>query len=457
MNLLSRFLRNRLSLLALLLAFAPAAMADDNAPATGVTFSKDVAPIFQQHCQTCHRPGDIAPMSLLNYKDARPYAKSIRKAVSQRTMPPWSADAKESMKFVNDTSLSEKDLNTIVNWIDQGTLEGNPTDLPPAKVFADDGGWKLGTPELTFKYPEPFLLGKNVEDEYRCYVMPIGVDHDVWLKGVEYHPGNRAVVHHYIVFLDSTDRSLKMDQATPEPGFECGMGGGGAGAGANRMLSAWAPGNMPKVSGPGAAFKIPKGSYLVLQIHYHNTTGKDQLEQSTIGMHLAKEPIIKEPKISLLSAWQLNIKAGDAAAHHEAKLTAQNDMTVYSVAPHMHFRGKDMRVFYTLPGQEEKTLIWVPRYDFNWQITYELAEPIKAPKGTQFRMVSTHDNSDKNPFNPRIPPVDVHWGEETQAEMAIAFLGSTADAENLNVTPVYPIQMSKEKLPTGSNPAGGGQ
>lgn len=418
---------------------APASAADDDAPDQRVTFSKEVVRIFQENCQTCHRPGDVAPMSLMTYEEARPWAKSIKKAVTDRTMPPWFAGP-GSHAFRNDTSLSDEEIAAIVKWVDSGAPEGNRADLPEPKVFATGDGWKLKEPELIFEYPEPYLLGKDVDDEYRCFVMSLPTDHDVWLKGVEYRPGNRAVVHHYIVFIDESGRTTEIDKATPEPGFECGMGGGGVGM--MKMVSAWAPGNNDELAPEGIAFKIKKGSNIVLQTHYHNTTGEDQLEQTKMAFHLAKEKIIKEPRINLVSAWQLNIKAGDPASRHEAKLTAMKDMTVGSVAPHMHYRGKSMKVWYALPGKQEKLLIDLPRWDFNWQLTYELVEPLAAPKGTVFRMESIHDNSADNPFNPANPPIDVTWGEETDREMAIAFLGITFDDENLNVEPVYPIQLA---------------
>lgn len=419
----------------LVFGLAAPAMADDTAGGA-VTFARDVAPILQANCQTCHRPGDIAPMSLLNYQDARPWAKSIKAAVSSRTMPPWFADPHYG-RFANDTSLSDQEIATIVRWVDQGAPEGNPTDMPAPKQF-DHAGWKLKEPDIVFQYPEPYTVGKTVDDEYRCFALPIPGNSDIWLKGAEYEPGNRAVVHHFIVFVDPTDKSLQRDLSTPEPGFECGMGS--TDGRMLRMVGGWAPGNNPMLSEPGTAQRIPKGSYVVIQMHYHNTTGEDQVDQSKVAFHVAKadETIVKDSQVRLVSQWNLNIKAGDPESHHLAEWTTRQDITVSSVSPHMHYRGKSMTVYAQLPGQEEQILLSVPHYDFNWQISYRLVEPFKAPAGTKFRMESVHDNSAANRDNPDATR-DVHWGEETHNEMAIAFMGITLDDQNVNAIPEWPV------------------
>jgi hypothetical protein len=418
---------------ALVFGWSALAGADDSGGGP-VTFHRDIAPIFQQNCQTCHRPGDVAPMSLVDYRDARPWAKAVRQAVTARTMPPWFADAAYG-HFDNDTSLSEEEIATIVRWVDQGAPEGNPAEAPAPIIF-DHEGWKLKEPDLILRYPEPYVVGKEVDDEYRCFVVKLPEGQDLWLKGAEYEPGNRSVVHHFIVFIDPTEESLQMDLATPEPGYECGMGSGNGRM--LRMVGAWAPGNNPMLSDPGVAQKIPAGSYAVIQAHYHNTTGADQVDHSRVALHVARpdEVIVKDPQIQLVSAWRLNIAPGDPASQHEARWNTRRDVTVHSIAPHMHYRGKAMTVFAQLPGEEERTLLHVPRYDFNWQISYRLSEPLKAPAGTKFRMASIHDNSADNPANPD-PTVEVGWGEETHNEMAIAFLGVTLDEQNLNIVPKW--------------------
>ncbi len=405
-----------------------------------VTFAEHVAPIFQAHCQTCHRPGDIGPMSLLTYQEARPWAKSIAKKVAQREMPPWHADP-GSGRFQNDTSLSETELATVVRWVEQGAAPGDAAKLPPPRTFDDGHGWKLGEPALVFQYARPSNVGKEVDDEYRCYALPMPVDHDIWLKGVEYQPSNRSVVHHYIVVLDSRARAIDIDRRTSEPGFECGMGGNLGELGLMPMLGAWAPGSLARVAAAGSAKRVPRGSQIVLQVHYHNTTGADQTDHSRIAFHLApgSEVIRHEPTVYLLSQWQLEIKAGDPAARHAAEWVAPKDLTLLGIAPHMHYRGKSMEVFLQKPNEAEQALLVVPRYDFNWQTTYIFDQPMKIPAGSKFRMASVHDNSTANPFNPD-PTADVRWGEETHNEMSIAFLPLIWDDEVLDVRPEWPLR-----------------
>jgi hypothetical protein len=198
----------------------------------------------------------------------------------------------------------------------------------------------------------------------------------------------------------------------------------------------WAPGNVQPLYPLGVARKITAGANLVLQIHYHNVTGQDEMDQSRFALHLAHpdETVMKELQSQLVSAWTLDIKAGDPNSEHQAVYVADKDMT----GAHMHYRGKDMGLWATKPDGTKETLLWVPNYDFNWQLTYEFAEPFHAPTGTEFKMVSHHDNSENNPFNPKLPPVDVKWGLATSDEMSFSGIGYTYDDEALNITPWLP-------------------
>ena len=362
--------------LSLLLAGAAAFAAADRSEGT-VTFAKDVAPILQENCQTCHRPGDIAPMSLLTYQEARPWAKSIRQVVSDRTMPPWHADAAAG-NFANDSSLSEQEISTLVAWVDQGAPEGNPADSPPAKTFAVNG-WKAGTPDLVYWVPETYNLPATVDDEYRCFVMPEKVEQDLWYSGLEVKPGNPAVVHHVIVFADASDSARERDAADPQPGFLCGMASGGIDM---KMVGGWAPGRNVGMTKSGFAMKIAAGTTLVYQVHYHNTTGAEQPDRSGMALYLTRETVHKHPRTAPIGAWDLNIEAGDANAEHSAAWTAPANIHVRSIMPHMHYIGKDMKITAVLPDGAEQVLLDVPRYDFNWQTSYIFAEPLALPKGT---------------------------------------------------------------------------
>lgn len=402
-----------------------------------VTFTRDVAPILQENCQGCHRPGQIGPMSLLTYEDARPWAKSIKKQVASRKMPPYFAHP-SSLPMKGDLNLTEDELATIVAWVDQGAAQGDPADMPAPRVFETfEGGWMLKQPDLVLQPLEPFTVGKEVDDEYRCYKIPFSLEHDVWLKGVEFKPGDSSVVHHFILFEDVAGRFAEKDDATPEPGCECkDMETMLAGT---KLLKMWAPGNVQPLSPVGVGNRIGAGHDLILQIHYHNVTGADAVDLSSFALHLAQpdETIMKEIRGQLVIQPNLNIKAGDPNSKHEATFTTRKDITLYSAGVHMHYRGKDMGLWAWKPGGEEETILWVPNYDFNWQLTYEFAEPYHAPDGTLFTMRSTHDNSEGNQFNPD-PTIDVHWGLATSDEMAFAGYSYTIDEEALNITPIVP-------------------
>lgn len=412
------------------------------AEANRVTYSEHIAPILQENCQNCHRPGQIGPMPLLNYEQTRPWAKSIKQQVGNRKMPPYFADP-VSWPMKGDLNLSEDEVQSIIDWVDQGAVEGDPSLAPPPREFATyEGGWHLKEPEVVVRPLEPFRVGKEVDDEYRCFHIPLSLDHDVWLKGVEFQPGNNKVVHHFILFEDTVGRFKQLDDATEEPGCECSdmesvlIG--------TNMLKMWAPGNVQPLSPVGVGNKIGAGHDLILQIHYHNVTGEDALDLSSVGLHLAgpDETIMKQVRGQLVIQPNLNIQAGDPESRHEATYTAQKDLTLYSAGVHMHYRGKSMGLWSKRPDQPEDTLLWVPNYDFNWQLTYEFAEPYRAPAGTKFRMESVHDNSANNPHNPD-PTVDVHWGLATSDEMAFAGYSYTVDEEALNITPQLPKETMK--------------
>lgn len=407
-----------------------------NANSLTPTFTKDVVPIFQAKCQECHRPGDIAPMSLLTYETTRPWAKSIKRKVVAREMPPFHAE-KGKFPFANDTTLTEQEVETIVAWVDQGVKRGNPDDLPPPADL-DPDHWRAGTPDLVLQPDSPYTLGADVDDEYRCYVIPTNFTEDVWINGIEYRPGNREVVHHIMAYIDTSGRARPKDEATPEAGFLCGMSGDQSTMQLDQLLGGWAPGTPPNMSDVGHGRLIPAGADIVYQVHYHNVTGQAQIDHSSMGLHFAKEPIMAEDRIFLVGAYQLKINAGDANAEHKGYWTAPKDLILSTVMPHMHYLGKDMTVNATFPDGRKETLLDVPRYDFNWQIVYAYEEPMLIPKGTRFEMISHHDNSADNPANPSNPPKDVAWGEATDEEMAHAWLSYTYADEKLNITPTPP-------------------
>jgi hypothetical protein len=399
-----------------------------------ITWAKNVAPIFQERCLECHRPGEIGPMSLLSFEDARPWAKAIKEQVASKKMPPYPADP-ASMPFQGDMNLEQWEIDTIVGWVDQGARFGNAADLPEPKNFNTfEGGWKLGNPDLILTQPEPFTVGADVSDLYQCFVVPVGFEHEVWTKGIEFMPGNRAVAHHFILFEDLMNEGPARDAATPEVGFECGNMQDLL---SMRILKMWAPGNVQPLTPEGVGNILAPGKNLILQSHFYNSTGTEQVDQSSIGFFFVPpgEVISKKMRGRMVVQPNLNIPAGDPDARHEARVKTLKDITIYDSGVHMHLRGKSIGQWAKLPGSEEEiTMVWVPQYDFNWQFTYPFVEPFKAPKGTEFIMRSVHDNSANNPNNPD-PTVDVSWGNYSGDEMAFTGYSFTLDDEQLNLTP----------------------
>ncbi len=400
-----------------------------------VTWTKDVAPIVQERCLECHRPGQVAPMSLMTFEQARPWAAAIKKNVAAGKMPPWPAETTE-LAFQGDNNLSQREIDTIVAWVDQGAAFGKAEELPAPREFKTfEGGWRLGNPDVVLEPAVPFTVKGDITDLYQCFEIPFGVDHEVWLKGVEFQPGNTQVAHHFILFEDTGNAFPKLDAETPEPGCECADMGKIPGA---RVVKMWAPGNTAPLALKGIAQRLTPGKNLVLQAHYYNSTGVEQVDHSRVALHLAKpsETIDKQLLRMMVSANVLDIPAGDPNVPHEAHAKALKDMTVYSVGVHMHLRGKSMGQWAVLPDTtKEITMVWVPEYDFGWQMSYQFVEPFKAPVGTEFIMRSVHDNSADNPNNPD-PTKDVHWGLYSADEMAFSGQYFTLDEEKLGITPM---------------------
>ena len=423
-----------------------------SASAAPVTWSKDVMPIVQERCLNCHRPGQVAPFSLTNYTEARPWAKAIREQVSAGKMPPYPGKSGE-VAFHGDANMSTEEINTFVDWVNQGAKKGNPADLPPKKEFNTfEGGWTHRVPDIVLQAKEPFVVGADVTDLYYCMEIPFGVDQEMWLKGVEFQAGNSEVVHHFILFEDTRGTFAKLDATTPEPGCECSdmdtLGGA-------RIIQMWAPGNVAPLSPDGVGQKLTKGKNLILQTHYYNATGIEQTDHSSIALHLAspEETIDKQIRALMVVQPMLDIKAGDPNSQHTAISTAMRDMTMYSVGGHMHLRGKNISQSLRLPDSDrEMIMLDIPEYDFDWQFTYPFAQPWKIPKGSKFIMRSTHDNSDGNPLNPD-PTVDVKWGLFSGDEMAFTGGSYTFDDEQLGITPLPLSDADRARLTNKKKPS----
>lgn len=420
-----------------------------------VTFTKDVAPIFNAKCAECHRPGDSAPFSTLSYKDVRPWAKSIKEKVSNRTMPPWHADPHFG-QFKNDRSLSQKEIETIVAWVDGGAVEGNPKDLPPAPKFNE--GWTIGTPDVIIKVPE--YTYKAGVDEYQYFDVATNFTEDKYVQFAEARPGNRKIVHHIIAFiqppggmnlvgLSNEERNKKMDVMLKNPnspfyrdGFlmrlkpeqpvvddGCDPNARRGGGGGDNILTGYAPGHNADIFAPGTGRKVPAGSIIRFQMHYSNQTlGGNAVEkdESMIGLIFSKAP----PKnlVSTNSIGNIFFKIPAGAENHKvtACRTFKRDTTVYALMPHMHLRGKSMKYEAFYPDGKSEVLLSVPKWDFGWQTNYLLKEPKRMPAGTRLMVTAYFDNSKNNKFNPD-PTKDIRYGEPTYDEMMLGFMDSVTE------------------------------
>jgi hypothetical protein len=394
------------------------------------TFHKDVEPILQQHCQGCHHAGDIAPMPLVTYEQARPWAKAIRAAVAQKKMPPWFADAPHNT-FRNDQSLSQAEAQTIQSWADAGAIEGDPKDAPSPRSFTE--GWHIGTPDSVIEIPKAFQVPAQGTVPYQYIVVPTNFTEDKWVQAVEIRPSNRKVVHHIIASSNPpatggsarsarasgffTSDAEKQRLAKLKPGEEPPQF---AAARDGELLQVFVPGGQPPELQSGQAKLIKAGSTIMFQLHY-TTIGTPQEDQTSVGFIFAKEPPRERVKGILVYNTHFTIPAGASGQIIGARAEVLHDMKMISMLPHMHLRGKDFQFRVIYPSGESEVLLRVPHYDFNWQINYYLAQPKLLPKGTIIECTGHYDNSLNNPFNPDAA-TDVHYGEQTWEEMLNGFM-----------------------------------
>lgn len=407
-----------------------------------VTYSQHIAPILFQRCAGCHRPGDVAPMSLLSYKETRPWAAAIRQAVAKRSMPPWHADPRYG-KFVNESRLSDQEIELIGAWVRQGAKEGDPAQLPPAPKF--EPGWRIGKPDAIFTIPE-FTLSDVGYDEQKTFYVDTNFQEDVWVEAVELKPGNRKVVHHAHVWIEPPASEVA---AKPAPGDSarpkrvnyllregsrayvrpdapviddgCGHPDGGMWPGSRpdelaAMLGSFVPGKDPEVWPAGIAKRIPAGARLKFTIHYSKTTKQEEKDATSVGLRFAKQA--PERELRRIDLHNLAFLIPPNAAEHPvtACYTFPEDADVLSYVAHMHFRGKSMRFDATYPDGRTETLLNIPHYDFDWQTKYINATPVRIPKGTLLKLSATFDNSPNNPKNPD-PSKTIRWGDNTVDEM----------------------------------------
>jgi hypothetical protein len=396
-------------MLAAILGLPSAALAAD-AP---VTFTKDVAPILYKSCVECHRPTMFAPMSLMTFEDARPWARAIKQRVTARTMPPWGADPAHGT-FKNDPRLSDGDVETIAKWVDAGAPKGDDKDMPAAPQLVE--GWTIGKPDAIFTMDEEFTIPPTGAIPYKYFRVPTNLTEDKWIQAIEIKPGARAQVHHVIAFTQPAGSPLK-------PGGELGP----------TNIGGVTPNKPGLVFEPGIARLLRGNSDIVMQIHY-TTNGTETKDRTTVGIIYAKQPPTRLAAGGMAINPRFLIPANDGNAEVKATATLSRDTTLTAMTPHMHVRGKDMTYIAHYPDGTSETLLSVPKWDFNWQITYMLATPKVLPKGTALEVIAHYDNSANNKFNPD-PSKDVRWGDQTWEEMMIGFYSTIAEPPTVTASP----------------------
>jgi hypothetical protein len=409
------------------------------------TFYKDVLPVLQKNCQGCHRSGEAAPMALLTYDQVRPWAAGIKEAVLSKRMPPWFADPHVG-KFTNDRSMSDADRGTLLAWMETGFTKGNSADAPAPLTFA--AGWSIDQPDAVFEMPSSYEVPAEGAVEYTYYIVPSGFTEDKWISMAEARPGARSVVHHIIVFAREPKSKWLRNYPVGQPFVPKGRGGDEGGFG-GEFVTGYAPGLPPEQLRPGQAKLIKAGSDLVFQMHY-TASGKPARDQSKVGLVFAKEA----PKQRVLTLAANNSKfvipAGAPNHRVDASTTLHADTELVGLLPHMHLRGKAMEIRAVYPSGETEKLLWVPRYDFNWQLWYQVPLGKVLPKGTRIEATGYFDNSPNNKHNPN-PDIEVRYGDQSWEEMMIGFFNVAFDA---TMNPMDILRAPKKNAPANRSGAG---
>ncbi|MBK5294833.1 MAG: thiol-disulfide isomerase [Acidobacteriia bacterium] len=381
--------------------------------AASVTYTKDVAPILNKSCVGCHRAGEAAPMAFTSYKEVRPWAKAIRQAVLSTKMPPWLADPAHG-QFKNDRRMAQQEKDTISAWVMAGAPEGKRKHLAPAPEFLQ--GWNIGKPDMVFDIGTEFEVPADGVVPYKYFRIPSNFKEDMWVEAAEIRPDKRGVVHHVIVFM---------------AGGMAGAGQQGGGEGGN-LLVGFAPGDPPMNLEPGTAKLVKAGTVFNIQMHY-TPNGTAMKDRSYFGLRFSKTPPVRQAITGRALNFGFKIPPGDPNYEVKSSWTAKADVEINGFMPHMHVRGKDFEYTATYPDGRREVVLKVPRYDFNWQLAYELEKPLVFPKGSRIDCVAHFDNSPNNKANPD-PTKEVKWGDQTWEEMMIGWFTYTVPVEKAIVS-----------------------
>jgi peroxiredoxin len=368
------------------------------------SYAREVAPILRQHCAECHREEGIGPWAMDGYGRVSHYARMIQEVLLTRRMPPWDADPNYG-RFANAHVLSREETQKVLRWLEAGAPRGEGAD-PLAEPLPPAAEWALGKPDITLRLPEVQEVPATGVLEYRHITISSPFTNETWLAGTDIKPGNRKVVHHIILYAKWPDCP---DDGTGNGVFVCG----------------WAPGGRPERFPDGVGRRLPAGARLTAEVHY-TTCGSAQTDQSEIGLYLAPGPQPRVAEVRRASQYDVDIPPGTDEARHVATYAFRKPATLYSLAPHMHLRGKWMRYELLLPNGKKETLLHVPRYDFNWQFSYQFAKPCHVPAGAWLLVTGAFDNSPDNPANPD-SHARVRVGLQSWDEMFIGFFEAADD------------------------------
>src|SRR6267378_1503846 len=415
------------------------------------TFNRDIAPIVFRYCAPCHRPGEAGPFPLLTYADAKAHARQIAVVVSKRFMPPWLPEPQE-FGFADELRLSEEQIALIQKWVEQGAVEGVPTDLPPAPQFVP--GWQLGRPDEILEAEKPYTLPASGSDIYWNFIFRTPVDRTRWLKAIEIRPGDKPVVHHANILVDRNQsaRRLEPEPRGGFPGMELKIESETFDPDSHFLF--WKPGTVPRPEPKGIPLRLDKDTDLVLNMHLQ-PSGKPEKVQPNLGLYFTEQPARLFPLLlQLENDRQLDIPPGEKRFLVTDEFTLPVDVDLLAIYPHAHYLGKDLQALATLPDGSAKTLIHIPQWNLNWQAVYRYADPVPLPKGTTISMRYIYDNSSENLANPNDPPRRVIAGNRSSDEMAHLWLQVLPRASSdAALDPRMLLQETMARHNLGKNPA----
>jgi hypothetical protein len=415
------------------------------APRGKITFSKHIAPIFNRHCVECHREGELGPFPLTSYEEVSGWGETICEVVSDGRMPPWFADPKHG-SFANDSSMTEEEKRLLFTWVENGSPKGDPADLPERPKFVK--GWRIGKPDAIFQMSGAFAVPAEGTVDYKYFMIDPGFEEDVWVTNAEARPGNSAVVHHIVMYAipgrykdyvssmlaqqkrrnsEESGDDQKQDRSTRSrpsrtPGSVAGTFG--------QMVAIYAPGMPPWQYPKNTAMRIQKGSVFLMQLHY-TPNGTEQSDRSYVGFKFAKaQEVKKRIRYGMAVNTRIRIPANHNNYRATASRTFKEDTLLLNLFPHMHYRGKSFRFEAVYPDKSREVLLNVPRYDFNWQLRYDLAVPKLLPKGTTLECTAYFDNSAENLLNPD-PTRTVGFGLQSWQEMLVGYYTVVSANEDL--------------------------